>query len=400
MGFTIFGLTGRGATQKDATIGNLKDVGYNAFTPDHYFTKWAGSTPPAYITCATAKCTTVEYKAGTRKHIEQDLGYDIVLNIGDQWSDLQGGHADRNVKPAQPDLLPPVAGPARRHGAAPRAPHPLHDEARRLERPHRGRRGHPQHRLRQEDDRHLLRRSGHRHRGQGEPRPTSPSLAALEARNTRRLVSECRQGVRAGTKPAVVLDADDTTLWTYDMEVADMKFVFNPVRQDYWVQNKALPRHARDAFSRQGRRRLRLHGHRPDRSQHRPEGSHDRQPPRAGLPAVHRRPLLHEVALERDAAGLHAGPLQGLPDVHDDRVQVDDPCAHRAGPRLRRRRQPRRPVQRPHRRPRRPSGQACPTRRTTCPDSSAPTGAQCCSPSSCATKRTRSATESTIRLGR
>ena len=46
---------------------------------------------------------------------------------------------------------------------------------------------------------------------------------------------------RAGTKPAIVLDADDTTLWTYDMEVADMKFVFDPVRQDYWVQHQLFP---------------------------------------------------------------------------------------------------------------------------------------------------------------
>ena len=63
-----------------------------------FYTKWTGAdaNKPAYITCAAAKCTTVEYKAGTRKHIEEDLGYDIVLNVGDQWSDLQGGYADRS----------------------------------------------------------------------------------------------------------------------------------------------------------------------------------------------------------------------------------------------------------------------------------------------------------------
>ncbi|MBK0296584.1 hypothetical protein IAE22_31795, partial [Bacillus sp. S34] len=37
---------------------------------------------------------------------------------------------------------------------------------------------------------------------------------------------------------AIVLDADDTTLWTYDMEVADMHFVFDPARQDEWVQDE------------------------------------------------------------------------------------------------------------------------------------------------------------------
>ncbi len=240
MGFTVFGLTGRGAAQKDATIGNLKDVGYNAFTPDTYFTKWAGSTPPAYITCATAKCTTVEYKAGTRKHIEQDLGYDIVLNVGDQWSDLQGGYADASVKlpnptyylpsPNLPGLDEPELAPRTEFTMAPDGS------------------------------------SGRTESGEGIPnidsvkktiatyygdpgtglanRTSSPyisELAALEQRNTQRLESECRQGVRKGTKPAVVFDADDTTLWTYDMEVADMKFVFNPTRQDYWVQNKLFP---------------------------------------------------------------------------------------------------------------------------------------------------------------
>ncbi|MGO4664004.1 HAD family acid phosphatase [Terrabacter sp. 2TAF16] len=240
MGFTIFGLTGRGAAQKDATIGNLKDVGYNAFTPDYYFTKWAGSTPPAYITCATAKCTTVEYKAGTRKHIEQDLGYDIVLNIGDQWSDLQGGHADRNVKLPNPTYylpspdLPGVSEPR----LAPRTHFTMKPDG----------------------------SSGLTESGEGIPnidsvkktiatyygdpgtgiadRTSSPyitELAALERRTTQRLVNECRQGARSGSRPAVVFDADDTTLWTYDMEVADMKFVFNPVRQDYWVQNKLFP---------------------------------------------------------------------------------------------------------------------------------------------------------------
>ena len=57
---------------------------------------------PAYIKCAAAKCTTVEYKAGTRRHIEKDLGYDIVLNVGDQWSDLQGGYADKVLKLPNP----------------------------------------------------------------------------------------------------------------------------------------------------------------------------------------------------------------------------------------------------------------------------------------------------------
>lgn len=44
---------------------------------------------------------TIEYKSGKRAEIEDD-GYDIVTNIGDQESDLAGGHADRAFKLPNP----------------------------------------------------------------------------------------------------------------------------------------------------------------------------------------------------------------------------------------------------------------------------------------------------------
>src|SRR5689334_16300631 len=110
LGFAIFGLTGRNNDQEAATLANLDKVGYTPFDADNFFTKWTGkegSTQPDYVTCAAAKCTTVEYKAQTRKHIEEDLGYDIVLNVGDQWSDLQGGYADRTLKLPNPTYFLP-----------------------------------------------------------------------------------------------------------------------------------------------------------------------------------------------------------------------------------------------------------------------------------------------------
>src|SRR6478752_896000 len=244
MGFTIFGLTGRNNGQKAATLQNLADVGYHGFTADRYFTKWRSSDPiPAYMAgkCLNmAACTTVEYKANTRRHIEKDLGYDIVLNLGDQWSDLQGGSADRWVKLPNPTYYlpsPDLAG-MNEPKLAPRTHFTMKPDG----------------------------SSGLTESGEGIPnidsvkktiytyygdpgtgianKTSSPyisELKALEARQKQRLVASCRQGAAAGTKPAVVFDADDTTLWTYDMEVADMKFVFNPVRQDYWVQNKLFP---------------------------------------------------------------------------------------------------------------------------------------------------------------
>ncbi len=71
----------------------------------HVFLKDAAS-PPSYLSaCATPgtwTCTTVQYKSGTRKHIEDDLGYEIIANFGDQYSDLDGGYADRTYKLPNP----------------------------------------------------------------------------------------------------------------------------------------------------------------------------------------------------------------------------------------------------------------------------------------------------------
>jgi predicted secreted acid phosphatase len=107
-GCTVFGLTGRGNAQKYATIGNLSKVGYSDFRANRYYTKWAsGSQPPAYIDCgADSTCSTIEYKSQTRKHIEQ-TGYDIVANVGDQFSDLIGGYANRVYKLPNPTYYLP-----------------------------------------------------------------------------------------------------------------------------------------------------------------------------------------------------------------------------------------------------------------------------------------------------
>ena len=53
-----------------------------------------------------------------------------------------------------------------------------------------------------------------------------------------RLEKKCARLAARGEKPAIVLDADDTTLWTYDMEDAAMHFNFDPALQDEWVQDK------------------------------------------------------------------------------------------------------------------------------------------------------------------
>ena len=111
-GCQVVGLTGRNDNQKDATIANLKDVGYNPFEANFFFTKWTGegtSQQPSYITCAAAKCTTIEYKSQTRKYVESKAfgRYHIIANFGDQYSDLIGGHSQRSIKLPNPTYYLP-----------------------------------------------------------------------------------------------------------------------------------------------------------------------------------------------------------------------------------------------------------------------------------------------------
>ncbi len=121
-GYAIFFITGRPASQEDATLGNLThdgvgvDAGYPAPTTlsngeDGLFTKPDVTAYPDYLQTACAadpggKCTTIHYKAATRAHIES-LGYDIVADFGDQYSDLKGGHADRTFKMPNPNYYLP-----------------------------------------------------------------------------------------------------------------------------------------------------------------------------------------------------------------------------------------------------------------------------------------------------
>ncbi|MEU2719263.1 HAD family acid phosphatase [Streptomyces smyrnaeus] len=99
-GITVFLVTGRKEYQRDWSVRNLKKVGYkNPVDKKHFFLK-NEEHPPPYLDCGS-DCTTVEYKSGTRMHIEEQ-GYDILANFGDQYSDLKGGHADRKVKLPNP----------------------------------------------------------------------------------------------------------------------------------------------------------------------------------------------------------------------------------------------------------------------------------------------------------
>jgi hypothetical protein len=98
-GITVFWITGRPEAQRTLTADNLAAVGYAPpADADHLFLKPA--TPPAYLTCGTS-CTTIQYKSLTREHIAS-LGFRILADVGDQFSDLKGGFSGLTVKMPNP----------------------------------------------------------------------------------------------------------------------------------------------------------------------------------------------------------------------------------------------------------------------------------------------------------
>ncbi len=99
-GAEVFFLTGRKEAQREWSVRNLDNVGYDVPLDRTHVYLRDKEHPPAYLPCG-ATCSTIEFKSGTRKHIES-LGYDIVANFGDQYSDLRGGAADRTFKLPNP----------------------------------------------------------------------------------------------------------------------------------------------------------------------------------------------------------------------------------------------------------------------------------------------------------
>jgi HAD superfamily, subfamily IIIB (Acid phosphatase) len=88
-GVAVFFITGRPGNipgVRSQTVANLKSVGY---------ANWSG------LSLNPGGLATVPYKSGQRTKIEQQ-GYRIIANVGDQESDLQGGHADRAFKLPNP----------------------------------------------------------------------------------------------------------------------------------------------------------------------------------------------------------------------------------------------------------------------------------------------------------
>jgi predicted secreted acid phosphatase len=85
-GISVFAITGRPALVETVTRQNLSNAGY---------------TDLQGIFFKPSSDAVVPFKSGQRAALEQQ-GYRIIENVGDQESDLAGGHADRSFKLPNP----------------------------------------------------------------------------------------------------------------------------------------------------------------------------------------------------------------------------------------------------------------------------------------------------------
>jgi predicted secreted acid phosphatase len=84
----VFLISDRPESLRKATAKNLKNAGYTQYQQ-------------LFLKPNTASTTNTAYKTQARVDIEKK-GYDIAVNLGDQFSDLRGGHADMAFKLANP----------------------------------------------------------------------------------------------------------------------------------------------------------------------------------------------------------------------------------------------------------------------------------------------------------
>ena len=85
-GFHIVFITGRGIGDLDPTKKNLASQGYTKYDT---------------LICRNAdeeKLTALVYKTAHRKSLTESGKYSIVMDVGDQWSDVDGGYAGIKVK--------------------------------------------------------------------------------------------------------------------------------------------------------------------------------------------------------------------------------------------------------------------------------------------------------------
>jgi len=90
-GVAVFFITGRPTGFSSLTVKGLTNAGYSG---------WQG------LALNPGGQSLTDYKSGVRAWLES-IGFDIVVNVGDQESDLAGGHADRAFKLPNPFYYSP-----------------------------------------------------------------------------------------------------------------------------------------------------------------------------------------------------------------------------------------------------------------------------------------------------
>lgn len=88
-GVAIFFITGRADDEQTETAKNLRGAGYDG---------WADLI---MRNASERRLTAKEYKTARRAKIAEG-GYTIIANMGDQWSDLDGGYSERAFKLPNP----------------------------------------------------------------------------------------------------------------------------------------------------------------------------------------------------------------------------------------------------------------------------------------------------------
>ncbi|GAA1293973.1 HAD family acid phosphatase [Saccharothrix xinjiangensis] len=99
-GVKVYFISGRLDTDTEKSVRNLLKHGYPA-RADRVLLR-PTTTVPEHLGPCGFTCPVGEFKALVRAHVQNTLGDTIVVNIGDQFSDLRGGHADKHVKLPNP----------------------------------------------------------------------------------------------------------------------------------------------------------------------------------------------------------------------------------------------------------------------------------------------------------
>ena len=300
-GYAIFGITGRPGAQETDTIVNLTEQGFTTdgtaagtplFNADNLYTKDVATQP--WVDCTldgNTACSTVEYKALTRNHIETTTGDNIVMNVGDQWSDLEGGYADAYTKIPNPTYFLPSAdipsAPASDSTMVPPTTYTMKPDG------STGATITDGDQIPNEGAVITAIRTYYGASGGTAAKSSSPYITQMNSLTstwTKQIAAQCRAEsadvskakaalanaraqVKAATKalakagkkgkkaarkalakakataagivipdaPAAVFDADDTTLWNYDLEDGAMGFTYAPSTSAEWIMDEKFP---------------------------------------------------------------------------------------------------------------------------------------------------------------